>query len=222
MKSNCFLRLIIFSLFLLNAIPASALPITESQARTWAQEKGERLLNAFAETDLRKRYAELDDMFVNYIDLDYIAKFVLGKYWRQLDGDAQENYRRLFRRYALGVYKSFPLEFDTSKIDFSVDNVSVERDYANVTAAIYLAADKSEKEKMSILAEFRLNNTDGNLRIIDLKLGESSLILSYRSRFYEMISRNDEDLEWFMEDLQMMTESTEKQNQLKLENSESL
>ncbi len=55
------------------------------------------------------------------------------------------------------------------------------------------------------------------MRIIDLKIGESSLILSYRGRFYEMIAQDDEDLGWFMEDLQMITESTEKQNQLKVD-----
>ena len=59
--------------------------------------------------------------------------------------------------------------------------------------------------------------TGGKLRIIDLKIGESSLILSYRGRFYEMIAQDDEDLGWFMEDLQMITESTEKQNQLKVD-----
>lgn len=32
-----------------------------------------------------------------------------------------------------------------------------------------------------------------------------------------MIAQDDEDLGWFMEDLQMITESTEKQNQLKVD-----
>ncbi|MEI3546193.1 MAG: hypothetical protein V8R23_08115 [Alphaproteobacteria bacterium] len=43
------------------------------------------------------------------------------------------------------------------------------------------------------------------------------MILSYRGRFYEMIAQDDEDLGWFMEDLQMITELTEKQNQLKVD-----
>ncbi len=159
-------------------------------------------------------------MFVNYIDLDYISKFVLGKYWRQLDEEGQQNYQQLFRRYALSVYKSFPLEFDTSQIDFSINKVRIEREFANVTAAIRFSMGNNPNEKQSILVSFRLNNRDGNLRIVDLKLGESSLILSYRSRFYEMIANDDEDLGWFIEDLQMITESTEKQNQLKLEQQE--
>ena len=37
-----------------------------------------------------------------------------------------------------------------------------------------------------------------------------------------MIANDDEDLGWFIEDLQMITESTEKQNQLKLEQQEYL
>ena len=72
MKSNSFLRLIIFSLCLFSALPARAEAITETEARVWTQDKGQRLLNAFAETDLKKRYAELDNMFLNFVDLDYI------------------------------------------------------------------------------------------------------------------------------------------------------
>ena len=67
---------------------------------------------------------------------------------------------------------------------------------------------------------FYLNKTQGKLRIIDLKLGESSLILSYRSRFYEMIMQSDEDMGWFIEDLEMITQSTENQNLQKLKEQE--
>ena len=120
MKSNSFLRLIIFSLCLFSALPARAEAITETEAKVWTQDKGQRLLNAFAETDLKKRYAELDTMFLNFVDLDYISKFVLGKYWRRLNEKEKTDYQQLFKRYALSVYKSFPLEFDTSQIEYTI------------------------------------------------------------------------------------------------------
>lgn len=220
MKSNSFLRLIIFTLCLLTAAPLRAEPINEIEAKTWAQEKGRHLLNVFSETDLNKRYAELDEMFLNDIDLDYISKFVLGKYWRQLDEKGKADYQKLFKRYALSVYKSFPLEFDTSKIDYSINRVRIERDNAVVIANIFFQLGNKPEGKQNILVEFRMNKKDSRIRIIDLKIGESSLILSYRSRFYEMIANNDEDLGWFMEDLQTITESTERQNQLKVQEQE--
>ena len=49
MKSNSFLRLIIFSLCLFSALPARAEAITETEAKVWTQDKGQRLLNAFAD-----------------------------------------------------------------------------------------------------------------------------------------------------------------------------
>lgn len=220
MKSNSFLQLIIFALCLLTAAPLRAEPINEVEAKTWAQEKGRHLLNVFSETDLNKRYAELDEMFLNDIDLDYISKFVLGKYWRQLDEKGKADYQKLFKRYALSVYKSFPLEFDTSKIDYSINRVRIERDNAVVIANIFFQLGNKPEGKQNILVEFRMNKKDSRIRIIDLKIGESSLILSYRSRFYEMIANNDEDLGWFMEDLQTITESTERQNQLKVQEQE--
>ena len=115
------------------------------------------------------------------------------------------------------MYKSFPLEFDTSQIEYTITGVRPGKNYADVTANIFFQLGSKPEDKQNILVEFRLNKTDGKLRIIDLKIGESSLILSYRGRFYEMIAQDDEDLGWFMEDLQMITESTEKQNQLKVD-----
>lgn len=46
------------------------------------------------------------------MDLDYISRFVVGKYWRQMSAEQQKKYQELFTRYALNVYKGFPLSFD--------------------------------------------------------------------------------------------------------------
>ena len=44
--------------------------------------------------------------------------------------------------------------------------------------------------------------------------------MSYRSRFYQMMQEADSDPEWFLEDLETITKSNEKNNQLQLENAE--
>ncbi len=217
MKSKIFLRVIILSLGLFMSIPAQADTITPSEAKSWAEAKGNQLLNTFAETDLEKRYAALDKMFLEDIDLNYIAQFVVGKYWRQMSAEQRQRYQDIFTRYALSIYKSFPLEFDTSQITFSITKAQIRRDYAQVYANIHLNQEVKDVNLQNILVEFRLNKTNGKLRIIDLKLGESSLILSYRNRFYEMIAQDDGDIEWFLEDLETVTQSTELQNKQKLE-----
>ena len=154
---------------------------------------------------------------MNDIDLDYIGKFVVGKYWRQMSKEQQERYIPLFKRYSLSLYKSFPLSFSLD-IDFKVTNVKQEKDYADITTQIILdEPELAAQNQNKILVVFRVHKVKDKLKIIDLKLAESSLILSYRGRFYEMIRELDDEMEWFLEDLETITVSAEQQNQMKLE-----
>ena len=220
MKSKIFLQLITLSLSLIISVSAHADTITQEEAKAWTESQGKKLLDTFSQVDLEKRYQSLDTMFMENIDLDYISKFVIGKYWRQMSEEQQQRYQKIFQRYALSVYKSFPLDFDASQINFSVISARVEPNYANVRTQIHLNQPENSQALQNIMVEFRLNKIKGKVKIVDLKLGESSLILSYRNRFYQMISQNDDDIEWFLEDLDMITKSTEAQNRQKLEEQE--
>ncbi len=220
MKSNFFLQLIIFTFLLIVPMNVRAANLAAAEAESWTRDKGEKLLQAFSETDISKRYAQLDEMLLNYVDLEYIARFVVGKYWRQMSEEQKQKYLPLFERYALGVYKSFPLNFDSKKIHYRILRARVEREYTDVSAKVQLDSKDIPDELQDILVEFRLHKQQGQIRIIDLKLGESSLILSYRGRFYQMLTQNDGDIDWFLEDLETITVSTERQNHQKLETAE--
>ena len=222
MKSNFFLRVIIL-LFCLNcALPSLAREIPPVEAKNWVEDKGHRLLNTFVEPDIAKKYATLDEMLLSYIDLDYVSRFVIGKYWRQMSAGQQVEYQALFKRYALSIYKGFPLNFDSSAIDFEIVNAVSEPDGAMVRAKIKLnTADSQGQPPVSdIFVDFKLIDKNDGIKIIDLKLGESSLILAYRSRFYEMMAKDDNDITWFMEDLTDITDAAERTNRETLRQSE--
>ena len=80
MKSNLFLRVIIVLFCSFFASTVCAQKDVEDLACKWVEDKGRELVATFGESDIAKKYAQLDDMLVNYIDLDYVAKFVIGKY----------------------------------------------------------------------------------------------------------------------------------------------
>ena len=219
MKSKHFLQLIIICLSLV-AFDVKALTPAPQEAKIWAQEKGNLLLQTFQEKNLAVKYKKLDELFLKYVDLNYVSKFVIGKYWRQMDAAQQKQYQQLFTRYALAVYKSFPLTFDDS-ITFSINNAIAEKNYTDVFATIDLGQNfvqKNQQEQNSkINVIFKLVSTPEGIKIIDITLAESSLILSYRNRFYQMVADADNDLVWFLEDLDMVVNSTEKTNRQKLE-----
>jgi hypothetical protein len=55
-----------------------------------------------------------------------------------------------------------------------------------------------------------LHKVDNVIKAVDVKVAESSLLLSYRSKFYEMIAQNDGEIDWFLEDLGDLTSTLEK------------
>ena len=219
MKRNHFLQLIILCFAILISAPLRAAPIDDKTAADWVREKGGILLNTFNEKDLSVKYRQLDTLFLKYVDLDYVGKFVLGKYWKNLNKEQQKRYISLFKRYALSLYKGFPLNFD-NRLSFKVNNVDGRANYTDVWTSITLAPKEKESAETSVTVAFRLQQTEKEIKIIDITLGESSLILSYRSRFYQMMQEADSDPEWFLEDLETITKSNEKNNQLQLENAE--
>ena len=67
---------------------------------------------------------------------------------------------------------------------------------------IDIGAPTEKEQAQIIMVSFRIRENNGNWQIIDLKFAESSLLLSYRNRFYEMINNVDGEIDWFLEDLE--------------------
>ena len=219
MKSKKFLQLIIVCFFSLNAFSAIAAGPIASEAKLWAEEKGQLLLDTFQVKDLAKKHSLLDELFLKHVDLPYVSKFIIGKHWREMTPEQQSRYQKLFTRYALGVYKSFPLTFD-KPITFSINNADVSKDYTDVWALIDMGgnlANQNQQQPQNFNVMFRLRKQGKEIKIIDIKFAESSLILSYRNRFYQMVAEVEGDIEWFLEDLETTVVSTERTNQQKLQ-----
>lgn len=217
MKRNHFLQLIIILAVLFCVTAAKAEPIPEAEAQAWADEKGRLLLTTFREPDLALRYETLDKLFLEHIDLEYISKFIMGKYWKTMTPDQRQTYRELFRRYALGIYKTFPLDF-ASSLTYKVTGASVRGDFTTVQAVVHVTLD-DKLEPQDINLYFRLHKQNGKIKLVDITMEQSSLILAYRNRFYEMIAAGDGDMEWFLEDLENLAVSAEENNRLRLEKS---
>ena len=98
MKSNKFLQVITGCVMLVAAGVCRAEDVTVEEARRFAATKGEELLMSFQEPDLVERYRQLDALFMTYIDIDYVSRFVVGRYWRQMTAEQQKRYRDLFVR----------------------------------------------------------------------------------------------------------------------------
>ena len=120
MKSKFFLQVITVVLgFFAFCLPANSAPVAENAAVEWANSTGAKLIEALGSSNLESKYAALDTMFANDVDGNYIARFVIGKYWKEMNAEQQKKYNALFNRYILSLYKNYPLDFETIDINFT-------------------------------------------------------------------------------------------------------
>ncbi len=192
---------IFFALWLF-ASPAAAAPvaISSSEARIWANDKGQELLLTLSETDPITKYAKLDKMMSEDVNLDYISKFVIGKYGKRMNTEQRKRYSDLFRRYALSVYKRFNLVLNDGSINFSINDVTEHAKFTTVTCTVDPGQLLKNVEIKKIPVKFKLIR-GGNDRIqaVDVEISDVSMVIEYRKRFYQMIKDEDEDINWFLD-----------------------
>lgn len=214
MKRNFFLQLISVLAVVLYSLSVKAEPVAPAIAEQWAEQKGQQLLTTFRIPDVEERFQKLDSLFLQYIDLDYISRFVMGRYWRVMTPEQKQQFQNIFRRYALAMYKTLPLEF-ADKLQYQVGAAGIDGEFTNISADVsYQLGANNTPQTAKVW--FKLHQTSSGIKLVDISLEQSSLILAYRQRFAEMITKLDGEIEWFIEDLNDLAVSAEAQNQAKL------
>ena len=192
---------------------ASGAAVDSAAARKWAEDKGQELLATLSESDLAKKYAKLDVMMTEDVNLDYVSKFVIGKYARLMTKEQMLRYTDLFRRYALSLYKQINFNFDANAIHFSIDSVMEYPLFTTVNCSVdssSLTKDIPQIETQKIPVKFKLiRGKDNRIQAVDVEISEVSLVIEYRKQFYKMMEEEEGDANWFLNRLQNMVQANE-------------
>ncbi|MBQ7633502.1 MAG: ABC transporter substrate-binding protein [Alphaproteobacteria bacterium] len=222
MKLKHYLYLTIFFLcvLLLPLKSRAADDFTSAEARTWAEIKGREVLEILTSESSAEKYQKLDDILQNDVDLDHAARFVMGKYWRLMTDKQQSDYMDIFKRYTSALYKGYPIDIDKGDVTYTIDKVLPDKQLQNVYCTVFVKAleqrvDNASKGGIHII--FVLVKNDGKIKVRDLKITETSFLLAYRERFYKILHEDDDDdIDWFLEDLKQITADLEKENTAQL------
>ena len=194
---------------------AGAEGLSAAEAKSWAENKGKEIVDILTSPSDALKYRRLDAIFNHDIDLDNAAKFVMGKYWRQMSEEQKARYLPLFKRYTNSAYKLYPLDIEQGAVTFTVDKAVADNRKVNIYCTVVIkklenAADKTSQGGIKVIFEVVKNN--GIIQVRDLKISESSFLISYRERFYKMLHQDsDDEIDWFLEDLEAIVEDNEAQ-----------
>jgi len=139
----------------------------------------------------KKRKDNYRDFADNIVDSNWVAKFVLGAYWKQINQTQQKEFLELYRDYLLENY--MPKLKDYNK-DLNIKKIE------NTRKGIYMVSTKTkDKTDRDIKVDFRLIDKDGKLLITDIIPEGISFIGNQRSDVGSSISKNG--YENFIKDL---------------------
>ena len=129
---------------------------------------------------------KIEAIFSEKVDINFVAKFVLGKYWRTASPAQQHDYMEAYRPFILKNYASKLTKY--SGQTYSLKNPHMEEDIAVVTMEI---DDPASGNKINV--EYRLGDGAGKYRINDIVVEGVSLLTTQRAEFASIIEQHDMD-----------------------------
>lgn len=202
----------VFAFLLLSSqtVFADTIAVPSAEARQWANTKGNELIEALSETNVAEKFAKLDKMMTEDVNLDYIGKFVIGKYAKQMTPEQKQKYLNLFQRYVLSLYKKTNFNFDAHAINFTIDSVSEFPKYTNVTCSVDPGNLNKDIKIERIPIKFKLiRGNNNNIQAVDLEISNVSMVIEYRKRFYQMVLNEHENIDWFLDTFENKVKANE-------------
>lgn len=158
-------------------------------ARTLIQSLGLQVLEILGDDELsdRGKFDRLVILLEGPIDLDLVARLILGRHWRSASDKQRTEYLDLFRAYALDNLASKLHLYQGEQFDITDAKVVSEDDSLVFTRIL-------SKQGPPLKVDWRLRRRDdGDLVAIDVLVEGVSLIVSQRSEFGAVIERQGMD-----------------------------
>ncbi len=180
------LRVLVICFALLMSAPVHA---DVKGAQEFVEKLGDTTIETAKSTDLsvEDKEKKLIDLFENAVDTGWIAKFVLGQYWRDIDEEKQENYKNLYHKYLLQTYVPEFKTYTDEKLKFLGSEQEYENEYIVKTEIV-----SSEGKVYRVDYKVR-EDEKGNYKIFDIVAEGISLITTHRSEFGSIVSRKNVD-----------------------------
>jgi phospholipid transport system substrate-binding protein len=130
-----------------------------------------------------ERLARFRQLFQTDFDVPGIARFVLGRYWRNASGQEQQEYLKLFEDYEVFVY-------GTRLSSFNGKTFKVRGNRTDDSETIVSADIISPKGEPPIKVDWRLINDHGSLKINDVIIEGISMLVTQRLESASVIQRH--------------------------------
>ncbi|MES2983700.1 MAG: ABC transporter substrate-binding protein [Pseudomonadota bacterium] len=178
--------------FAADAAPAAQVAPAASSKEAFIEGMGTRVLAVLKDDKkpFAARQAALRSLFVEVVDTDWIAKFVLGTAWKTATPEQKAKYTELYRTYLTETYISkFDEDSGTLVKEIKITGVKDGTD-GTVTAQTLIVQSGTEP---AVKVNYLLRPKGDQYKIIDINIEGVSLLATHRQEFNALASKNGID-----------------------------
>ena len=197
MKKYAILGLVIFYCF--NCmITKSAIAANEDPAITFVEKLSEEFINKTFDAKSSEK-AKVDNFrktFLKNCDLDFISKFVLGKYWRTASDKEKESFTNDFSENVILTWAGRFKEYNGQTIKVTGTRPAQ-------SGQIYVDSQviSPVPNTTPVALIWRLKNVDGKYQIVDLIVEGVSMAMSYRNEYAAILQSSAGNITKLLETL---------------------
>lgn len=184
--------------FPIHAAPVLAAASDEalSGAAAFIDKMGARAIGFLSNPDMsqEQRKAKFRSLLREHYDMDTIARFALGKYWRLASEKQRKDYRRLFEDMVVAVYARRFEEYNGQKFEVRGQRAEGERD--SLVTSYIVPGDGAE-----FRVDWRVRKKGGGYRIVDVIVEGVSMAMTQRQDFSAVIQKGGGDVQTLIDHL---------------------
>lgn len=143
----------------------------------------------------KEKQARFTKLFNEDLDLDFIGKFVLGRYWRTANAQQRKEFIDVYRKLNIQMWSQRFDEFKGKHFEFIGTEKSKSADQIFVNTQVPMP------EGAPASVKWRVKDNSGNLRIVDIIIENVSLAQTARSEYTSYIQKSPNGIDGLIKDL---------------------
>ena len=189
-KIIAFMLMIFFAAFEAHAVDND---VAENFVKKVTGQGIEEIINS--NVSAAEKDARFEKLFDDYLDLDYIGKFVLGRYWKTASAKQRADFIKVYRDFNTKTWSKRFDEFKGRHFDFHGTSPS------NSEGQIFVNSTVDMGEGAPAKVAFRVKDNNGTLKIVDIIIENVSLAITARNEYTAYIKKAPNGLDDLIKDL---------------------
>ena len=191
-------KLFAFILTLVMTLSFSAeAAVNASKAENFVKNLTKQGIEDLINTDVsaEEKKARFTKLFNQDLDLDFIGKFVLGRYWRTATPQQRKDFIEVYRQLNIQTWSARFDEFKGKHFEFLGTENSKSPDQIFVNTQVPM------EEGAPAQVKWRVKETNGQMRIVDIVIENVSLAQTSRSEYTGYIQKSPNGINGLINDL---------------------